>query len=195
EEDVRILQEVKAEAESINRSCEEFGVEIYEVNPDGHCLFSAIADQLSLLEILPKSSMPQFAITRRAAASYMRAHDDDFIPFIPSIEGEDALDAATDTGLLTPEKFVEYCNAVASTALWGGEPEILALARKYEIKIVVVQAGPPAVVVHSPHPGVDEDPYGRAVRISYHRRMYGLGEHYNSLRPKTSTIDRLESLL
>jgi OTU domain-containing protein 6 len=23
----------------------------------------------------------------------------------------------------------------------------------------------------------------RIVRITYHRRMYGLGEHYNSLRP------------
>ncbi len=182
-----------------------------EVNPDGHCLFSAIADQLSLLGLLPKSSLPQYAVTRQAAAAYMVTHQDDFLPFIPSTEGEDALDASRDTGLMTTENFQLYCYSVAKTALWGGEPEIMALARAYRVKIVVVQVGPPPIVVHSPHPGIDEDPNGHAVRISYHRRMYGLGEvcsvyqvlylfhsagalqHYNSLRPKTPVVDALSS--
>ena len=146
------------------------------MNPDGHCLFSAVADQLSLLGLLPNQSLPPYVVTRQAAAAYMLTHQDDFLPFIPSIEGEDALDASADTGLLSTEKFQGYCTSVATTALWGGEPEIMALARAYHVKIAVVQVGPPPIVVHSPHPGVDEDPYGHAVRISYHRRMYGLGE-------------------
>lgn len=88
--------------------------------------------------------------------------------------------------------------------------QIQALSRAFRIPIHVIQSGPPTIVSH----GGTDDQFGGAmtpqqslaqgekvVRISYHRRMYGLGEvslmltpsrnngpltlrpqHYNSLR-------------
>jgi len=117
----------------------------------------------------------------------MLTHPDDFIPFLPSQEDEGPLN----DGLMTPGSFERYCTSVRDTAIWGGEPEILALSRAYDIPIHVIQGGRPPVVVHDPGRvpigGTDER---RTVRISYHRKMYGLGEHYNSLRPR-GTLSQL----
>ena len=102
---------------------------------------------------------------------------------------------------MSPQQFEDYCIAVRDTGVWGGEPEIQALSRAYNIPIHVVQSGAPFVVIHNP-PGSPDDGVVRVARISYHRRMYGLGEvclihpyfyiqlhcswqHYISLRPKT----------
>lgn len=132
----------------------------------------------------------------------MREHQDDFLPFLASVDGED-MPGATDDGIMTPEQYREYCHRVESTAEWGGEPEvrpcletscadiqIQALSRAFNIPIHVIQCGPPVVVSH----GGQNDTFGGAttpeesaalgnnvVRISYHRRMYGLGEVSYSL--------------
>jgi len=114
----------------------------------------------------------------------MHAHPDDFLPFLPSLEGEDGLGATASTGIMTLPQFDIYCRNIRDTGQWGGEPEIQALARAYSAPIHVVQAAQPHIVVHSPVPGMQSefgDPH--VIRISFHRRMYGLGEHYNSLRP------------
>jgi OTU domain-containing protein 6 len=103
----------------------------------------------------------------------MLAHPDDFIPFLPSTAGEDGA-GAQDDGLMTPEQFSKYCNAICSTGQWGGEPEIQALSRAFAVPIHVVQGGEPKVVVHGP--GNQEVKSYKPVIISYHRRMYGLGE-------------------
>jgi len=137
-----------------------------QVNPDGHCLFSAIADQLALLGILP-ASLANYAVVRQAASHYIFSHPDDFLPFLPPPAGAD--------GLMTPALFESYCLAIRDTAEWGGEPEILALSRAYSVPIHVIQAGRPSVVVHDPHDPINVNGK-RVIRISYHRRMYGLGE-------------------
>jgi len=87
---------------------------------------------------------------------------------------------------MSPGEFEQYCVSIRDTALWGGEPEILALSRAYNVPIHVIQGGNPPVVIHNPigAPNDEDIRSKRALRISYHRRMYGLGEHYNSLRPK-----------
>lgn len=62
--------------------------------------------------------------------------------------------------------------------------QILALSRYYQIPIHVIQSNHPKIVAHSPDPKARAtlDPKSarkiKAVRISYHRRLYGLGEHY-----------------
>ncbi|EPQ58164.1 OTU-domain-containing protein [Gloeophyllum trabeum ATCC 11539] len=189
ENDARIEQETKEEEASIKKVCDELNLEMHEAH--GHCLFSAVADQLSILGILP-SSQASYATTRAAAADYIAAHPDDFVPFLPSAGGEDA-PGAGDAGFMTPAQFQRYCHDIRSTGAWGGEPEILALARVYNVPIHVVQSGTPPIVVHDPAgtPGDPFDKHVKAVRISYHRRMYGLGEHYNSLRPKSSISSKL----
>ncbi len=136
-------------------------------------MYSAIADQLSLLQIVPPQAAT-FRTTRNAAADYMMRHQGDFLPFIPSLSGEDG-PGATSAGGLTSRGFAEYCNRVRNTGTWGGEPEIMALARAYNIPIHVIQWGQPPIVCHSPD-GTQVDPRVRSVKISYHKRMYGLGE-------------------
>jgi OTU domain-containing protein 6 len=147
-----------------------------QINPDGHCLFSAVADQLATLNVVPPQEA-HYVLTRRAAADYMLAHPSDFVPFLPSVEGEDGTGAG-DSGIIGQREFARYCANIRDTGVWGGEPEILALSRAYSIPIHVVQSGQPPVVVHDPSgaPSTDNLKDQRAVRISYHRRMYGLGE-------------------
>ncbi|KAL0946947.1 hypothetical protein HGRIS_013106 [Hohenbuehelia grisea] len=181
EADARLEREAREEEKAINRICDQLNMQMYEINPDGHCLFSAVADQLSLLNVIP-SSQANYLTVRRKAADYILLHPDDFLPFLPSPGGEDGAGAHND-GLMTPAEFESYCRSIRDTAVWGGEPEILALSRAYQIPIHVIQGTAPPIVEHQPHPEAKGD--GRVVRISYHRRMYGLGEHYNSLRPKT----------
>lgn len=93
------------------------------------------------------------------------------------MDGEDGT-GATDTGFMSRAGFERYCVAIRDTATWGGEPEILALSRAYNVPIHVIQGDTPPVVVHNPT-GAPQDGdlrKKRALRISYHRRMYGLGE-------------------
>jgi len=96
---------------------------------------------------------------------------------------------------MTPQQFRIYCIAMRDTGVWGGEPEIMALSRNYSIPIHVIQGGTPPVVVHNPTGAPDQDGgldgSKKVIRISYHRRMYGLGEHYNSLRPKRGIVETL----
>lgn len=144
-----------------------------QIPPDGHCLYTAVADQLALLGLIPPAAAVPIT-TRTAAATYMYAHPDAFIPFLPSIDGEDG-EGAGSAGLMTPKQFEIYCSRVRDTGTWGGEPEIMALASAYKVPIHVVQSGPQRVVVHAPTDGVLAKP-DAVVKISYHRRMYGLGE-------------------
>ncbi|ORY31963.1 hypothetical protein BCR39DRAFT_524815 [Naematelia encephala] len=186
----QLEKERQDEIRIISDACAVLGREIYEIAPDGHCMFNAIADQLYQVGMIPAHQATNPLHLRRTAAQYMLAHPDDFMPFLPSINGEDAA-GATDDGLITEKEFKSYCRNVEETGEWGGEPEIQALSRHYNIPIHVIQRGPPTIVSH----GGNNDTFGgvltpeqsasqgdRVVRISYHKRMYGLGEHYNSLR-------------
>lgn len=106
----------------------------------------------------------------------MYSHPDDFLPFLPSAEGEDG-QGAGDAGMMSPKEFEGYCKAIKDTGVWGGEPEILALTRAFNVPIHVIQGGVPPVVIHNPSNPSDQDIHNKqAARISYHRRMYGLGE-------------------
>ncbi|KAG6818153.1 hypothetical protein H0H87_000058 [Tephrocybe sp. NHM501043] len=172
--EARLLKEAEEEQKDIEKACQEQMLHIHEaskVNPDGHCLYSAVADQLALLGILP-SSQANYAVVRHAASTYIFSHPDDFLPFLEPSADEDLSDA----GIMTPKGFERYCVTIRDTAEWGGEPEILALSRAFEVPIHVVQGGRPSIVIHEPESPRHPDDNKRVVRISYHRRMYGLGE-------------------
>lgn len=75
-----------------------------------------------------------------------------------------------------------------------GPNQIQALSRAFNVPIHVVQRGPPVIVSH----GGSDDGFGgglspkesltagdKVVRISYHRRMYGLGEVSGMRHPTT----------
>ena len=146
-EEVRRNSERKKECEAISRKLVEINRRIKDVAADGHCLYRAVADQ----------SDSTYTEVRKTCAAFMEAHADDFAPFI-----ED-------------ESFGDHCAKVRSSAEWGGQPEVLALARALDRPIVVYSR--------------DSEPLrmgesdGEELVVTYHRDYYALGEHYNSTEP------------
>ncbi|KAI1476733.1 hypothetical protein K445DRAFT_316701 [Daldinia sp. EC12] len=139
-----------------------------EIQPDGHCLFSAIADQLQTrgIPLGPEAEIkgkPAYRVVRRAATDYMEAHADDFAPFL-----EEPLDT--------------YVPKIRDTAEWGGQLELSALANAYGVEIKVLQDGRTETI--EPNMSSEEKKKRERERIwlAYYRHGYGLGEHYNSLR-------------
>ena len=145
-EEVRRNSERKKECEAISRKLVEINRRIKDVAADGHCLYRAIADQ----------SDSTYTEVRKTCASFMEAHADDFAPFI-----ED-------------ESFGDHCAKVRSSAEWGGQPEVLALARALQRPIVVYSRDSAPLRMGE---GSDE------IVVTYHRDYYALGEHYNSTEP------------
>lgn len=132
------------------------------ITPDGHCLYSAFADQVlcsvpSLL--LPSEDVLDYKLARRKCADYMVSHRADFEPFL-----EDAFD--------------EHVRKVGETAEWGGQTEVLALAKVFGVVANVVQAEGRGVEK------MNDGGTNGEVWLGYYRHSFGLGEHYNSLRRK-----------
>jgi OTU domain-containing protein 6 len=86
-------------------------------------MYYAIADQLAILGLMSPQDAATPQTTRSAAAAYLRAHADSFMPFVPSVLGED-MEGATDDGVMTPEGYNEYCRRVEESGDWGGEIEV-----------------------------------------------------------------------
>ncbi|EHK39714.1 hypothetical protein TRIATDRAFT_279467 [Trichoderma atroviride IMI 206040] len=143
-----------------------------DIQPDGHCLFSALADQLSHNGIPlggggdKEVEEPAYKTMRKTATGYMEAHADDFAPFLE-------------------EDFGGYVKKMRDTAEWGGQLELMAVARRYGVEIKVIQDGRTENIS-----GRQEDKEGEEAKtlwLAYYRHGYGLGEHYNSLRRATTT--------
>ncbi|GAA5825130.1 hypothetical protein JCM10212_000351, partial [Sporobolomyces blumeae] len=107
-------QSVERERSQIDAQLKKLKVHVKEVEPDGHCLFSAIADQANFLKL--SSTKEDYTSTRTHAANYLRAHPDDFLPFLVSDADPDAP--------MSPSEYARYCDTVEKTAEWGGEPEV-----------------------------------------------------------------------
>ncbi len=97
-------------------------------------MYYAIADQLCLLGLLAPSDATTPRAVRAAAAAYLRAHADAFMPFVPSVLGED-MAGATDDGVMTEEGYDEYCRRVEESGDWGGEIEVSRVRRSEGMKI------------------------------------------------------------
>lgn len=149
-----------------------------DIEPDGHCLFSAVADQLAVHGLpvdgpLSKSKrtqtqekLPPYRVVRHTAVDYMEKHADDFAPFLE-------------------EPFDTYVAKIRDTAEWGGQLELTALANAYNVEIRVVQDGRTEVIqpnaVANGESNADKEEL-KVLWLAYYRHGYGLGEHYNSLR-------------
>ena len=165
EEEASTMTDHRArESEYMKKMFQTYNLVEKDIEPDGHCLFSAVADQLAQNGVpikddarQPRDELP-YKTVRRAAADYMLGHTDDFAPFL-----EDDLGA--------------YAASVRDTAEWGGQLELMALARRYQVEIRVIQDGRMERI------GEEEGKAsGKTLWLAYYRHGYGLGEHYNSLR-------------
>ncbi|KAI0455957.1 OTU domain-containing protein 6B [Xylaria acuta] len=170
------------ERSSLERAFSALELVEHEIQPDGHCLFSAVADQLAQrkIPISPSSSnraidgetgegrVAPYRVVRRAATDYIESHSDDFVLFLE-------------------EPLESYVPKIRDTAEWGGQLELLALASAYQVEIKVVQSGRTETIRPSGGHGdgeVEKDG-DRTIWLAYYRHGYGLGEHYNSLRKKS----------
>lgn len=69
---------------------------------------------------------------------------------------------------------------VASSADWGGQPELLALTQALGVPIRVHAAAAPPLLLGWDKAGPAAVP---PLEVAYHRHYYALGEHYNSTKP------------
>ena len=145
-----------------------------EIRPDGHCLFSAVADQL-LHRGVPLGSAPGagevegvdgYKVVRRVAAGWVGDRADNFAPFLEEDVGS-------------------YVERMRDTAEWGGQVELLARAGAYNLEINVVRDGPTEKITAAEEGGGREGEVEK-IWLAFYRHGYGLGEHYNSLRTAAS---------
>lgn len=172
------------ERERMGAEFSRHGLEEHEIRPDGHCLFSAVADQLGQAGVplvVPSGAdgvvgegegkgkgEPGYKTVRRAAAGYIETRGDEFAGFLE-------------------EDLGSYVRKIRDTAEWGGQLELLALASVYGVEVCVVQDGRTEVIQPSGGGGGGGGENGeerKKIWLAYYRHGYGLGEHYNSLRRK-----------
>ncbi|KAJ9646957.1 uncharacterized protein PV06_04211 [Exophiala oligosperma] len=131
------------------------------IRPDGHCLFSACAHSMPADQIAKSGPKQEpYQNVRYAAAEFMKAHPDDFAAFM-----EEPLDS--------------YVARIRDSAEWGGELELQAIARAYNININVVRADGRVEKIGS---GSDKTDDSTDVWLAYYQHSFGLGEHYNALK-------------
>ncbi|KAI9287444.1 hypothetical protein BC943DRAFT_319802 [Umbelopsis sp. AD052] len=150
------------ESEAINELLVPMRLRVSEVAADGHCLYNAVSDQLKA-RYKVKANYKEL---RKEAADYIRGHPDDFIPFLYKDDG----------GMYTNDDLNQYCDELENTAVWGGQLEILALSKTRKVPFHIIQMGSPVLKISD-----DEFPSNPPIKLAYHKHLYSLGEHYNSL--------------
>ncbi|KAG6795669.1 deubiquitinase OTUD6B [Apis mellifera caucasica] len=162
QEALNVFGKRNVELQTIKKILCERGLMIYEIPSDGHCLYNAVAHQLKIIGETPLN----FHELRSKTAIYLRENMNEFLPFISNPDSDD---------FLSPEQYEKYCDDVADTSAWGGAIELQVLSHVLKCPIEVIQA--------SGVPYVIGDNYNNEKKIilTYHRHMYELGAHYNSV--------------
>jgi len=136
---------------------------LHQVPSDGDCMYAAVAHQMKIIQG-KQSSVSEL---RSSTAAELQSNCDEYLPFL----------SHPDTGdMLSPEQFAAYCSDVGKTSAWGGQVELGALSKVLRTCICCIQAEGPLMQI-------GEDFAGEPLTVTYHRHMYGLGEHYNSTKP------------
>ena len=170
------------ELATLRERCKTLGLTEQDIPPDGHCLYSAFADQLEWIGLPLDVALDQpldgeqrkYRYIRVACADYLTKHKPSFEPFLDYDESED-MDG--------------HIEKVRGTAEWGGQMEVLALAKAYGVVANVVQAEGGVIRMGGEEEnggsgGGSEVREKKEVWLAYYRHSFGLGEHYNSLRAK-----------
>lgn len=191
------------EVRAIESQLHPLGLCLRHVQADGNCLFRALHDQAVVAGCAVGPAASHISL-RRAAADFIADHAAEYGPFLPfdaSADGDPEEDLAAAVR--------RYCSRLATTAMWGGHPELRALASVLSRTILVYRAGQAtAPLAIRPDgeatPDADDisadsrsnststsssmmttmDGHGHSpLRVSFHEHYYALGEHYNSVVP------------
>lgn len=155
-------QEMKA----METQRKKYGLVETFIRPDGHCLYSACAHGLEQDQV--KRAGPYtlpYQNIRFATADFIANHPDDFSAFL-----EEPLDA--------------YVKKIKDTAEWGGQLELQAIARAFNINIRVLQADGRIEEIGSDSQAGEKT---EDLWLAYYRHSFGLGEHYNALKKVEKT--------
>lgn len=167
------------EKESLDQLCSIMNLTPFHIKPDGHCLFASILDQLKYRHHGHDSNVTAAANydiykLRSLACDYIDSNKDDFLPFLMDHDGNMVQDLHS------------YLHEMKTSAKWGGELEILALAKVFDCPIKIIISGRPEHVVNE---GGKLPP----LRLVYYKHAYALGEHYDSLHDVPSSSSSLTS--
>eukprot|EP00735_Rhodelphis_limneticus_P014353 TRINITY_DN8364_c0_g1::TRINITY_DN8364_c0_g1_i1::g.29072::m.29072 TRINITY_DN8364_c0_g1::TRINITY_DN8364_c0_g1_i1::g.29072 ORF type:complete len:303 (-),score=53.69,sp/Q8K2H2/OTU6B_MOUSE/31.45/2e-31,OTU/PF02338.14/1.5e+04,OTU/PF02338.14/3.5e-14,Peptidase_C65/PF10275.4/7.5e+02,Peptidase_C65/PF10275.4/0.61,Peptidase_C65/PF10275.4/0.093,FliE/PF02049.13/0.17,FliE/PF02049.13/2.6e+03,Allexi_40kDa/PF05549.6/1.5,APG6/PF04111.7/2.8,Borrelia_P83/PF05262.6/8.2,DUF913/PF06025.7/13 TRINITY_DN8364_c0_g1_i1:13-89 len=153
------------EMEALLGKLRGLNLEVYEVKPDGNCLYSAISHQVQKLGI-PQQGAQGYAGIRALAADYMRKNASEFQDFF----------------CLNDAEFADYCDRVEKSTEWGGYSECIAISKALKRSIHIHAADMAVQKI-----GEDFESNGAPINLSFHRHAFGLGEHYNSLIPAAAS--------
>ncbi|CAM9447874.1 unnamed protein product [Ectocarpus fasciculatus] len=138
------------------------GFRVSEIKADGHCLYRAVAEQLTLTGRRPGLTEESYPLMRQEAARELRSSPSEYLPFLDGLE--------------EGEEFDKYCEKVEGSAEWGGQVELQALSSALQAPMEVFSAMSPPLLL-----GQDYD--GPPLLLTYHEHYYALGSHYNSVVP------------
>jgi len=179
------------------------------VEPDGHCLFRALVRQLRPLiqsglfdtyfpaadtetrsALLTWSTIPDEMeavwLLRKTLASFIRRRGTEFFHFIVGeLDPQGTLlDAIDDPA----ERVAQYCARLEDGTLWGGQPELQAVALALRCRVFVF-ADPEILPNGMLVMGADDASTDTgaesvtALRVSFHKQFFSLGEHYHAVVP------------
>ncbi|GAB9469156.1 hypothetical protein Gpo141_00006444 [Globisporangium polare] len=123
------------------------GCKLFEVEADGNCLFRSIGDQLF-------GDQHQHVEIRKRIVDLIALKRDDFEPFM-----EDE------------EKFEHYCTRMREDGTWGGNQELYAAAKHFQVYIVIHQESSRMVIE------CDTLRPRKVIHVAYHG-----SDHYDSVR-------------
>uniref|UniRef100_A0A0A9X8U4 OTU domain-containing protein 6B n=1 Tax=Lygus hesperus TaxID=30085 RepID=A0A0A9X8U4_LYGHE len=152
------------ELETIKKILKERDLMIHDIPSDGNCLYFAVDHQLESV----RGCRMGVVELRHKTGSILKDNPNEYLPFL----------SHPDTGeMFTEPQYFDYCDQVISTTAWGGQVELRALSEALKCGIEVIQAEGPSILVGEAYCKGGEP---RLV-LTYHRNMYSLGEHYNSV--------------
>ena len=167
EEAANMPDQREIEQEAMATIFERIGLKEVLIRPDGHCMYSAIASQLASAKStcgapgsrLTNGANPNegYRAVRVSAADFIEQHADDFAPFLE-----------------IPLK--DHVHRIRDTAEWGGQLELQAISRAYNVDLNLVQADGRIEKIES-----GQGAGSKQIWLAYYRHSFGLGEHYNAL--------------
>ena len=139
---------------------------IEEVAADGNCLYRAIARQMKHLN----GDVRDYTDMREICSNEFLDRREEYEPF-------------ADLAEMKVTSFEEYASKVRKSSEWGGHLELKALAYSLK-KTIVVYSTESALEIKGDGEGSGDDADDDRIRLSFHRKYYALGEHYNSVIEK-----------
>lgn len=143
---------------------QENNLKLHDIASDGDCMYKAIEHQLGLQDIR------EYTVDdlRKLVAAALRKDKDNYLPFLTSSSNKDEL--------MSDEEFERYCADMENTKKWGGNVELQIISKAISVNLHVYQADGPIIKFEC-----DKPTLSRPLLISFHKYLYNLGGHYNSL--------------